>query len=69
MGGARPRKRPQGLDGDAVRRTLFRTGESKRLVLLSACGTRGVGVVFKAGFPAWGRRGAAGSFLRRVLAA
>ena len=38
-GGARPRKRPQGLDGDAVRRTLFRTGESKRLVLLSACGT------------------------------
>ena len=34
-GGARPRKRPQGLDGDAVRRTLFRTGESKRLVLLS----------------------------------
>src|SRR3954463_13419930 len=40
-GGARPRKRPQGLDGDAVRRTLFRTGESKRLVLLSACGTGG----------------------------
>ena len=40
-GGARPRKRPQGLDGDAVRRTLFRTGESKRLVLLSACGTEG----------------------------
>ena len=40
-GGARPRKRPQGLDGDAVRRALFRTGESKRLVLLSAGGTRG----------------------------
>src|SRR4029077_6725635 len=40
-GGARPRKRPQGLDGDAVRRTLFRTGESKRLVLLSAFGTGG----------------------------
>jgi hypothetical protein len=30
---------------------------------------KGVGVVFKAGFPAWGRRGAAGSFLRRALAA
>ena len=40
-GGARPRKWPQGLDGDAVRRALFRTGESKRLVLLSAGGTRG----------------------------
>src|ERR1700739_4891803 len=59
-GGARPRKRPQGLDGDGVRRTLFRTGKSKRLVLLSACGTRGVGVVFRAGFPAWGRRGLRG---------
>src|SRR5258705_5916219 len=31
-GGARARRRPQGLDGDAVRRTMFRTGKSKRLV-------------------------------------
>jgi hypothetical protein len=29
-GGARPRKRPQGLDGDAVRRTLFRTGRIEK---------------------------------------
>jgi hypothetical protein len=53
-GGARPRKRPQGLDGDAVRRTLFRTGNRKGLCCFRLA-EQGVGVVFKAGFPAWGQ--------------
>src|SRR6478672_2795439 len=68
-GGARPRKRPQGLDGDAVRRTLVRTGRIGKACAAFGLAEQGVGVVFKAGFPAWGRRGGCWSFLRRVLAA
>src|SRR6185312_6850325 len=68
LGGARPRKRPQGLDRDAVRRTLFRTGRIERLVLLSACGTGGR-CRLQGRFPGVGQARGCWSFLRRAVAA
>ena len=65
-GGARPRKRPQGLDGDAVRRTLFQDRRIGKGLCCFRLADQGVGVVFKAGFPAWAGEGLLGhSFAAR----